>query len=100
MKILVTGATGQLGGENLTQADFVATLNEVTSKDVQVMNVDAAAFSEILKQANLPEQMIGMLVAIQEGIKTGGLDNAHSDLEMLLGRKPTPVKEALQQLLA
>lgn len=45
-------------------------------------------------------RLIGMLVAIQEGVTTGGLDNAHSDLEMLLGRKPTPVKEALQQILA
>ena len=89
----------ELAGKSLTQAEFVAALNEVTGKEVQVMNVDSETYNEMLKQANLPDQMIGMLVAIQEGIKTGGLDNTHSDLELLLGRKPTPVKAALKQLL-
>lgn len=90
----------ELGGENLTQADFVTALNEVTGKEVSVMNVDDATYSAMLEQANLPADMIGMLTMIQQGIREGGLENNHSDLEMLLGRKPTTVKEALQQLLA
>jgi len=53
--------TNELGAENLTQADFVAALNEVTGKDIQVMHVDDAAFSEMLK-GNISEQIAGMLV--------------------------------------
>lgn len=90
----------ELGGNSLTQAEFVAALNEVTGKDIQVMPVDTKTYTDMLKQAQLPEPMIGMLVAIQDGIQTGGLDNYSTDLEMLLGRKPTTVKEALHQLLA
>ncbi|MEN1990850.1 SDR family oxidoreductase [Paenibacillus hubeiensis] len=90
----------ELGGENLTQADFVTALNEVTGKEVSVMNVDDATYSAMLEQANLPAEMIGMLTMIQQGIREGGLENNLSDLEMLLGRKPAGVKEALQQLLA
>lgn len=89
----------ELGGENLTQADFVAALNEVTGKDIQVMHVDDTAFGEMLK-GNVPDQLAGMLVMTQMSIREGKLENDSSDLEQLLGRKPATVKEALQQLLA
>ncbi|WP_042198910.1 SDR family oxidoreductase [Paenibacillus camerounensis] len=90
----------ELGGENLTQAEFVAALNDVTGKEIAVMNADDATYSKMLEQANLPAEMIGMLTMIQQGIREGGLDINPSDLEMLLGRKPAGVKEALQLLLA
>ena len=89
----------ELGGENLTQADFVAALNEVTGKDIQVMHVDDSAYGEMLK-GNVPEQLAGMLVMTQMSIREGKLVNDSTDLEQLLGRKPATVKEALQQLLA
>jgi len=89
----------ELGGENLTQAEFVAALNEVTGKGIQVIHVDDAAFGEMLK-GNVPEQLAGMLVMTQMSIREGKLVNDSADLERLLGRKPTTVKEALQQLLA
>ena len=90
----------ELGGENLTQADFVTALNEVTGKEISVMNVDDKTYSAMLEQANVPAEMIGMLTMVQQGIREGGLENNSTDLEMLLGRKPASVKEALQQLLA
>ena len=88
----------ELGGENLTQADFVAALNEVTGKDIQVMHVDDVAFGEMLK-GNVPEKLAGMLALIQMSMRDGKLVNDSTDLEMLLGRKPATVKEALQRLL-
>ena len=63
------------------------------------MHVDDAAFGEMLK-GNVPEQLAGMLVMTQMSIRKGKLVYNSSDLERLLGRKPTTVKEALQQLLA
>lgn len=90
----------ELGGENLTQEEFVAALNEVTGKEITVMNVEREAYSVMLEQANLPAEMVGMLTMVQQGIKDGGLVNNHTDLEMLLNRKPATVKESLQQLLA
>ena len=88
----------ELGGDNLTQDQFVQAVNEVTGKDIQVMHVDDAAFGDMLK-GNVPKQLAGMLVMTQQSIRDGKLENHHSDLEMLLGRKPATVKEALQQLL-
>jgi NAD(P)H dehydrogenase (quinone) len=89
----------ELGGKNLTQGDFVTALNEVTGKEISVMNVDDEAYSAMLEQANVQVEMICMLTMVQQGIREGGLENKYTDLEMLLGRKPATVKEALQQLL-
>lgn len=91
--------TYELGGENLTQADFVAALNEVTGKDIQVKYVDDAAFLETLN-GKVPEQLASMLAMTQIGIREGKSVNNSTDLELLLGRKPMTVKEALQQVLA
>ncbi|MCD1159581.1 SDR family oxidoreductase [Peribacillus frigoritolerans] len=90
----------ELAGENLTQQQFVDAVNEVAGKEIEVMNVDDASYGKMLKEANLPEEVVAISVMVQQGIREGGLENAHSDLEMLLGRKPTSVKEALQQLLS
>lgn len=89
----------ELGGENLTQQQFVDVLNEVTGKEIPLMNVDDETYRAALGQANLPEQTIMMLVMIQQGIRNGGLELESTDLEELLGRKPVALKEALQQLL-
>lgn len=89
----------ELAGENLTQQQFVNALNEVTGKTVSVMAVDDATYTRILKEANVPEEFVTIGAMVQQGIREGGLEAPHSDLEMLLGRKPTSVKEALQQLI-
>ena len=88
----------ELGGENLTQEEFVAALNEVTGKDIQVISIDDAAFKDMLK-GNVPDPAIDMMIMVQASIREGKLENHDSDLETLLGRKPATVKEALIILL-
>lgn len=90
----------ELSGENLTQQQFVDAINEVTGNHIPLLTVDDASYSDMLQGANVPEDVAALLVMTQQGIRAGGLENAHSDLEMLLGRKPTSVQEALQQLLS
>jgi NAD(P)H dehydrogenase (quinone) len=89
----------ELAGENLTQQQFVDAVNEVTGKEIPLLAVDSEAHAKMLKEAGVPEEFASMTVMIQNGIREGGLEAPHSDLEMLLGRKPTSVKEALQILL-
>lgn len=88
----------ELGGKNLTQEEFVAALNEVTGKDIQVISIDDAAFKDMLK-GNVPDPAIDMMIMVQASIREGKLENHDSDLETLLGRKPATVKEALTILL-
>lgn len=89
----------ELAGENLTQQQFVDLVNEVTSKEISLLAVDSDTHGKMLKEAGVPEDFVSLTVMIQKGIHEGGLEASHSDLEMLLGRKPTTVKEALQVLL-
>ena len=89
----------ELYGENLTQQQFVDTLNKVLEKDISVLAVDDASYEEMLKGAGIPEAYLSMLVMTQKGIRDGGLESTHSDLEFLLERKATPLKQALVQLL-
>jgi NAD(P)H dehydrogenase (quinone) len=72
---------------------------EVTGKEIPLLTVDSEAHAKMLKEAGVPEEFVSLNMMIQKGISEGGLEALHSDLEMLLGRKPTSVIEALQILL-
>ena len=89
----------ELSGENLTQQQFVDTLNEVTGKEVSLLAVDDASYEEMLKGFGVPEAYLPMLVATQKGIREGGLESTHSDLNYLLNRQATSLKQALTYLL-
>jgi NAD(P)H dehydrogenase (quinone) len=90
----------ELSGENLTQQQFVNTLSEVLGKEVPLLAVDDASYEEMLKEAGVPEAYLPMLVMSQKGIREGGLESTHTDLEFLLSRPATSLKQALTKLLA
>lgn len=90
----------ELLGENLTQQQFVNTLSNVLGKEIPLLAVNDNKFREILTGAGVTEAYIPMLVMTQKGIREGGLEATHSDLEFLLGRQATSVQEALKQLLS
>ena len=89
----------ELSGENLTQQQFVDTLNELLDQKISLLTVDDATYEEMLKGSGVPEAYLPMLVMTQKGIRDGGLESLHSDLDFLLERKATPLKQALVQLL-
>ncbi|MGM9943528.1 MAG: SDR family oxidoreductase [Lysinibacillus sp.] len=89
----------ELSGENLTQQQFVDTLSDVLGKKVTLLAVDDTSFGEMLKSAGVPEAYIPMLLMTQKGIRESGLEVTSSDLETLLGRPTTSLKDALTQLV-
>jgi NAD(P)H dehydrogenase (quinone) len=89
----------ELSGENLTQQQFVDTLNKILGKEVPLLEVDDASYEEMLKGAGVPEAYLPMLVMTQKGIREGGLESSHTDLNFLLERQATPLKQALTHLL-
>ncbi|MDQ0187185.1 SDR family oxidoreductase [Cytobacillus kochii] len=89
----------ELSGENLTHQQFVDILNQVTGKEVPLVAVDDASFEKMLKDAGVPEAYHPMLVMTQKGIREGGLESTHSDLEFLLKRPATSLRQALLKLL-
>lgn len=89
----------ELSGKNLTQQQFVNTLNEVLGKEVPLLAVDDASYEEMIKGAGVPEAYLPMLIMTQKGIREGGLEATHTDLDFLLDRQATSVKQALTHLL-
>ncbi|MED0876002.1 SDR family oxidoreductase [Bacillus mobilis] len=89
----------ELSGENLTQQQFVDTLNEIVNKEVHLLAVDDTSYEKILKDSGVPESYLPMLVMTQKGIREGGLESTHTDLNFLLERQATSLKQALTHLL-
>lgn len=89
----------ELSGNLMTQEEFAAVLGDVLGKEVQVQQVDDAAYADIMAGAGLPEFLIPMLVNVQQGIREGTLDVESQGFEKLLGRPVTPLKEGLTQLV-
>lgn len=89
----------ELSGKLLTQEEFASALGNVLGKEVQVQQVNDAAYAEIMKDAALPEFLIPMLVAIQKDIREGTLEIENSDFEKLLARPATPISEGLAQIV-
>lgn len=54
----------------------------------------------MLQQAGVPAEIIGISVGFAEAIKQGEFSATGTDLEKLLGRKPTSVQEFLAGVYA
>ncbi|PTM58883.1 SDR family oxidoreductase [Desmospora activa] len=90
----------ELSGKLLTQDEFASTLSVVLDREVPVQQVNDATYSDIMKNAGVPDSVIPFLVEIQKGIREGGLEIESHDFEKLLGRPATPIDKALSQLVS
>ncbi|UKS29740.1 SDR family oxidoreductase [Paenibacillus sp. HWE-109] len=90
----------ELSGQPISHADLAKILGEALNREVQVQQVDDETYGTIMAGAGVPEPVVPILVAIQSGIRDGVLDVVSSDLETLLGRKATPLQEAIKEIVA
>lgn len=89
----------ELSGNLLTQDELASALSEVLGKEVLVQQVDDATYADILKNVGVPDFVVPILVAIQQGIREGTLEIESNDFEKLLGRPAAPIREALAQIV-
>jgi NAD(P)H dehydrogenase (quinone) len=89
----------ELSGKLLTQEELVSALESVLGKEVPVIQVDDDKYAEIMAGAGVPDFVIPILIGIQKGIREGTLEVESNDLETLIGRPVTPIKEALAQVV-
>lgn len=90
----------ELSGPLHTQAELVKALSEVLGREVALQEVSAEAYSDVMRGAGVPEEVIPIVVGIQDSIRNGSLEVESNDFELVLGRPVTPLKEALQKLIA
>ena len=90
----------ELSGKLITHKELVSILETVLEKEIPFQQVDDDTYAEIMKGAGVPEAFLPMLINTQKGIREGGLEVESNDLEKLLGRPVTPIKEALTQIVS
>ncbi len=86
------------GGDLHSFADIANILSELSGKNISYVDVDEKTFPDTLKQAGVPEVVVFILTAFSADIKNGQFEIEANDLEKLLGRKPTSLKELLKSV--
>jgi NAD(P)H dehydrogenase (quinone) len=85
----------ELGGTAFTLAELAATITEVTGTPVTYTDVTPAELAAALEGAGLPAATASFVAALDEGVARGDLDVSDADLVRLIGRKSTPLAEAI-----
>ncbi|MCD1117591.1 SDR family oxidoreductase [Chryseobacterium turcicum] len=84
--------------ENVTVQELAQDLTEITDKEINYVSPSQEVYVEALTQAGVPAEYIAMFSGFAEAIKQGEFVAETTDLENLLGRKPTTAKEFLEQV--
>ena len=86
----------ELGGAAFTLTELAAAVSEVAGQNVTYTDVPAAALTEALVGAGLPQEYAAILADGDLGLARGELYVDPADLEELLGRPATTLAEALR----
>jgi NAD(P)H dehydrogenase (quinone) len=84
--------------ENNDLHEVAAILGELSGKQVNYINPSKETYLETATKAGLPQEYAGMFASFSEAIEQGEFETANTDLENLLGRKPTTIKAFLTQV--
>jgi len=88
----ITGATAY-GFEDVARA-----LSLLSGKEISYNQLDPAAYSAHLRQLGVPDNFVQMMAAFSADIKNNQHAGITRDLQVLLGRKPAGLTEALKEL--
>jgi Predicted nucleoside-diphosphate-sugar epimerases len=86
------------GNDLYSYDDIAAELSRLSGKKVIYNNPDCTVYSEKLKESGVPEQFVSFLTGFITDKKNRQYENTSTDLENLLGRKPTTIGEVLKEL--
>ena len=89
------GATYELGGEAFTMPQLADAVSEVTGRAVAYTDLPVEQYAEVLAGAGLPEPVAAVFADGDRGAAKGDLHVDSGDLEKLIGRRPTSLREAI-----
>jgi len=84
--------------ENVSLQEIAQDLSEIVGKEINYVSPSKDVYTETLTKAGVPAQYIGMFSDFAEAIKQGEFSAEKTDLENLLGRKPTSAKAFLKEV--
>ncbi|MNX91868.1 Quinone oxidoreductase 2 [compost metagenome] len=86
--------------ESVSLQEIADDLSEIVGNDINFVSPPQDIYVETLTKAGVPAQYIGMVAGIAEAIKQEEFSAETTDLEDLLGRKPTTAKAFLKEVYA
>jgi len=86
--------------ENVSLQEIAQDLTLIAGKQINYVSPPQDIYVETLTKANVPAEYIGMFSGFVEAIKQGEFSTEKTDLENLLGRKPTTSKAFLKEVYA
>ncbi|MDO9187651.1 MAG: SDR family oxidoreductase [Bacteroidia bacterium] len=84
--------------ENNDLHEVATILGELSGKRVNYLSPSKETYLETVTKAGLPQEYAGIFASFSEAIEQGEFETANTDLENLLGRKPTTIKAFLTQV--
>ncbi|MBA4849355.1 SDR family oxidoreductase [Emticicia sp. BO119] len=81
--------------ESVTFHNIAKFISEASGKTIEYVSPDSSAFVDLLTQAGLPAEIINVSAAFAEGFKQGEFTTTKTDLDKILGREPSSVKDYL-----
>ena len=78
--------------------DVARELSWLSGKEISYNQFDSAAYSAHLRQLGVPDNFVQMLACFSADIKNNQHARTTGDLQMLLGRKPAGLIDALKEL--
>ncbi len=83
---------------NYSLHDAASFISEATGKQVSYLSPSSEIYIDTLSKAGVPMEYVGMFAGFSEAIRQGEFETSSSDLEKLIGRKPTTLKEYLKTI--
>lgn len=87
------------GPEALTAGDFVAIAREIGGRDIELVDVDDAAFATALWAAGLPDKVAELVTSFGAATRGGFLANVSPAVADLTGRRPTTLADVVRAAL-
>lgn len=82
--------------EAVSFKDIAKILSEIAGRDVPYLSPDPETYRETMSKAGVPAEAVAFFAGFAEGVRQGEFHPGKNDLERLLGRKPTAVREFLE----
>jgi len=93
------GQVYELGGESVTLAELASIVSEATGQPVAYTDVPQETLQGILEGAGFPAPVAATFADVDARIAEGDLHVTSGDLERLIGRPATPVRDAVAAAL-
>lgn len=88
----------EISGSSISFTEIAEKISQIKGHNITYLSPDSRVFINSAVKKGAPRMLIKMLAGFAQAAQEGELDSRSSQMEKILGRKPSPVNEFLQQI--